>query len=202
MSAVEKIWIGADPGGLRNFGVAILRGDGSVHTFCVDCADHAIAGICERVETAPAGVGVDAPLWWSSGNSGGRIADEWLRKKYCLKGGNVQAANSLRGAALIQGAMFVHRIRAKFPGVPVTETHPKAVLMARKMDADAFCQRFSVTRQSADGPDHERDAIVSAVAAREGFEGHWPNDLSLKRYESEMDPATYWLAPVHYYWFE
>lgn len=40
------------------------------------------------------------------------------------------ALNSLWGAALVQGMMFVARLRQKFPGVPVTETHPKATAVA------------------------------------------------------------------------
>jgi hypothetical protein len=49
-------------------------------------------------------------------------------------------------------------------------------------------------------PEHKRDAVISAVAAREGFEGRWIKDLSLNRYPSEQDPSQYWLAPIHYFW--
>src|SRR5262249_16899234 len=143
MSAAGTTWIGADPGGKERFGVAILKEDGCVQSFCVSCADEAV----ERVGQSgaiPAGVGVDAPLWWSAGRSSDRSADEWLRKKYGLSGGQVQTANSLRGAALVQGAMFVLRMREKFPNVRVTETHPKAVLVALKENWGSFFTRFSV----------------------------------------------------------
>jgi hypothetical protein len=50
--------------------------------------------------------------------------------------------------------------------------------------------------------EHERDAILSAVAAREGFEGRWSNDLALNRLQSEQDPRSYRLAPIHYFWPE
>jgi hypothetical protein len=66
MSFSAKIWIGADPGGTGNFGLAILKSDGSAHTCCVNCADEAIDVVKERVKIQPAGVGVDSPLWWSS----------------------------------------------------------------------------------------------------------------------------------------
>jgi len=201
MRPVGKTWIGADPGGLRNFGLAILQPDGRTYTVCVNCADEAVAEVKRKIRSRPGGIGVDAPLWWSSGISSGRYADQWLRKTYGLSGGQVQAPNSLRGAALVQAMMFVQRLRELFPGVRVTETHPKAVLAALKVKSDsAFCRRFSVTREHTDHSEHERDAIVSAVAAREGFEGRWSKDLSTTRGEREQDPSTFWLAPVHYYW--
>ena len=49
---------------------------------------------------------------------------------------------------------------------------------------------------------HERDAVIAAVAAREGFEKRWCNDLSLNRCTTEQDPSHYWLAPVQYFWPE
>lgn len=199
MTSEGTLWIGADPGGKKKFGLAILKSDGSVTTFLVDCADEAIDAIKNYVRVQPAGVGVDAPLWWSSGRSGGRHADQWLRTKHGLSGGQVQGANSLRGADLVQGVMFVYRVRVLFPGVGVTETHPKAVLAASKAESwSAFSKRFMVTAE-IEG-EHERDAIVSAIAAREGFEGRWLNDLSTIRYPSEQDPSKYWLAPIHYFW--
>jgi predicted nuclease with RNAse H fold len=153
------------------------------------------------VKSTPAGVGVDAPLWWSSGRSGDRQADQWLRTKYGFSGGQVQTANSLRGAALVQGAMFVQRMREHFPGLGVTETHPKAVWKALGMKSwDAFAKRFAVTVEIQG--EHERDAVISAVSAREGFEGRWLNDLGRTRYPSEQDPSTFWLAPIHYFWPE
>lgn len=199
MRANDSIWIGVDPGGMGNFGVAILRSDGSASTFLVDCADDAIDAIKDTVTAQPAGVGVDAPLWWSSGRFGSRQADQWLRTRHGLSGGQVQAANSLRGAALVQGMMFVHRIRQLFPKADVTETHPKALWAALEVDSwDTFSTKFSVTANGES--EHERDAIISAVAAREGFEGRWLHDLSIERYPREQDPLAFWLAPIHYFW--
>jgi predicted nuclease with RNAse H fold len=203
MRSDGKVWIGADPGGKGNFGLAILRSDDSVKTYCVDCTDEAIQIVIQQVNSKPNGVGVDAPLWWSSGHSGDRQADQWLRTRYALSGGQVQAANSLRGAALVQGAMFVQRMREQFPKVAVTETHPKAVWKALGMKSGtAFVKHYGVRTDIREDQEHECDAIISAVAAREGFEGRWLNDLSGTRYASEQDPSTYWLAPIHYFWPE
>jgi predicted nuclease with RNAse H fold len=202
MSEHSRVWVGADPGGKNNFGVAILLPDGSAHTRCVSFADEAVDVVYGWLDgSSPTGVGVDAPLWWSSGRSGGRFVDQDLRDTYGLSGGQVQAPNSLRGAALAQGAMFVLRIRERYPKVGVTETHPKALLVALDMtEGEAFWYRFSVDWSSAQRPEHERDALISAVAAREGFEGRWSRDLSKNRYPSEQDPSESWLGPVHYYW--
>ncbi|MDV2989183.1 MAG: DUF429 domain-containing protein [Dehalogenimonas sp.] len=197
------IWIGVDPGGKRNFGLAILRSDGSSQTWCVDCAEDAIKIIQKKLDRIPSGIGIDAPLWWSSGKSGDRSVDQWLRQHYRLSGGEVQAANSLRGAALIQAAMFVQRVREVFPSIPVTESHPKALLKGLYYNDWA---EFSDCFKAGDKPntDHERDALISAVSAREGFECRWQNDLSLsvERLTTEQNPKKYWLAPIHYFWPE
>ncbi|MEO8275813.1 MAG: hypothetical protein ABI639_06305 [Thermoanaerobaculia bacterium] len=131
------------------------------------------------------------------------MADQWIRKTYGLSGGEVQTANSLRGAALVQGAMFATRIRDRFPSVPITEAHPKVVMKVLRAKTWArFARQFSVVAPPRPSSDHERDATISAVSAREGFEGRWKRDLSLERGLSEQDPQAYWLAPVRYFWPE
>jgi predicted nuclease with RNAse H fold len=195
------VWVGADPGGKNNFGLAILDTVGAPRSWCVGCVDDAL-DILGKVGAKPTGVGIDAPMWWSSGPSSDRMADQWLRRRYKLSGGQVQAANSLRGAALVQGALFLDSMRRRFPGVWATEVHPKALLAALGRPSwPDFCRRFELdTRDCA--TEHERDAVIAAVAAREGFESRWTHDLSAQRSESEQDPATYWLAPVRYFWPE
>lgn len=201
MKENTRSWGGADPGGAGKFGIAILDVDQPPQTLCVDCAEEAVAFVREHLCRAPAGIGVDTPLWWSSGRSGDRHADQWLRKRYGLSGGQVQTANSLRGAALTQGVMFVQRMREHYRDVPVTESHPKALLKAvAKNDWRIFSARFQLDTTPPD--EHARDAIVAAVAAREGFEGGWTHDLSVTRLVGEQDPMEYWLAPIHYYWPE
>jgi len=201
MTEDEAIWVGADPGGKGNFGIAILTDDGQSHISCVNCADEAIAFVQGYIDRMPSGVGVDAPLWWSSGRSGDRLVDQWLRKRYKLTGGEVQTANSLRGAALIQGVMFIQRMRENYPTVPVTESHPKALLKTQTQgDWEAFASRFRLKAVTAN--DHERDALIAAISAREGFQGRWPHNLSINRLTAEQDPRSYWLAPVHYFWPE
>jgi predicted nuclease with RNAse H fold len=201
LNSASRAWIGADPGGAGCFGICLLYADGSVTTANVDCADDAVTFVRGRLQNTPDGAAVDAPLWWSSGRSGDRCADRWLRERYGLTGGEVQAANSLRGAALVQGVMFVTRMREHYPDLPVTESHPKALLkVCYGGNWNRFARRFGV-RWDAVG-EHARDAIVAAVAAREGFGGRWPNDLSERRLAGEQDPKSYWLAPINYFWPE
>ena len=136
----------------------------------------------------PAGIGVDAPLWWSSGKGGLRKADQWIRRQYGLHPRNVQAVNSLWGSVLAQGMMFVTRIREVFPSVNISETHPKAVLVALGREPSKVHLASIRTMVTLDSkPDHERDAIISAVAAREGFEGRWKRDLAVDRFPSEQN---------------
>jgi predicted nuclease with RNAse H fold len=95
--------------------------------------------------------------------------------------------------------MFVCRLREKFPGVPVTEAHPKAV--AKALDGWGSAKLEALGSSGMYG-EHERDAILAAIAAREGFEGRWKRDLSLLRLPSEQDPKTFWLGPVCCFWPE
>jgi predicted nuclease with RNAse H fold len=193
------MWIGADPGGKKAFGLAILDHGGRFSTNCLSCADEAIKYLVEKLVEKPDGIGIDAPMWWSSGVSGDRRADQWIRKSYNIRSGTVQAANSLRGAALIQGALFAKRARQLFPAVPITEAHPKAVRRALRLNNwPEFCSRFSVEGSADD--ENRQDAVVSALAAREGFEERWRIDLATVRDECEQNPATYWLAPMRYFW--
>ncbi|MEI9931715.1 MAG: DUF429 domain-containing protein [Rhizomicrobium sp.] len=188
------LWIGADPGDKDNFGIATLSASGEVHSRCVSCADEAVAWISAE----PCGVGVDAPLWWSSGLSSERRADRWIRQTYKISGGTVQNANSLRGAALVQAVMFINRLREKFPNAPVTEAHPKAVALA----LGGWDSVMATFPEAAHDNEHQRDAIFAAIAAREGFQGRWKRDLALDRLPSEQDPQSYWLAPINYFWPE
>lgn len=57
MSSGEKVWIGADPGGKGNFGIAILQSNGSFNTCCVNCTDEAIQWVVQYPTLTPTGVG-------------------------------------------------------------------------------------------------------------------------------------------------
>jgi hypothetical protein len=187
---------GADPGGINCFGVAALEDNGSFKTWLCSSVDEALTKIVQ-----PSGVGIDCPLWWSSGVGGGRLADRLLRRTYGISSGTVQSANSLKGAVLIQGVTLAMMLRKAYPEVPITESHPKALLLALCLakDWNVIRDRFDL-----DGPEpsteHERDALIGAVAAREGSLGRWKLDLALHLGPSEIDPKTAWFGEVHYWW--
>ena len=123
-----------------------------------------------------------------------------MRKAYRIHPGTVQSVNSLKGAALVGGALLASKVREAMPGVPVTESHPKALLLALGLDGSGFAARFGICAAWNDL--HQRDAAIAAVCAREGFEGRWPIDLVDDRDDLEQDPRSYWLAPVCYFWPE
>jgi predicted nuclease with RNAse H fold len=190
------VWFGADPGGLNKFGLAALHASGRFETQRCSSVDDALSWIKQ-----PEAVGIDCPLWWSSAAGGGRLVDTWLRNTYRIPSGTVQSVNSLRGAAVVQGVLLAMRLREDTPGLPITETHPKALLRALKMGGQSW--KVIADRFCIDGPDpgneHERDALLSAVAAREGSRQNW-RDLSIDRGASELDPKRIWFGPVSYWW--
>ncbi len=141
-------------------------------------------------------------MWWSSATKGNRKADRWLRCKYGnASPGKVLAINSLYGAVLAQGAMFAVELRQRFSELPITEAHPGLFLRARCLSFDQLKRHYGIHADPRI-TNHERDAVIAALAAREGFTGLWPRDLALNRLPEEQDPETYWLAPMHYWWFE
>ena len=189
-------WVGADPGGRGHFGLALLDGVSDRQTLMtVSSVDEAVKKIAEAGK--PQGMGIDAPLWWSTRKGGGRKVDRCLRRNYEIASGTVQSANSLRGSVLAGGVMLVSRVRERFPDTPVTESHPKALLKA------GFKGLLTSIDHAANN-EHERDALLAAICARQGFDKRWNRDLAEDRWCEEQNPLSRcsWLGPVHYYWPE
>jgi hypothetical protein len=61
----------------------------------------------------------------------------------------------------------------------------------------AGCLKFSGKEPPSE---HERDAILASVAARNGVTGAWMRDLSLQRDQHELDPKRMWFGEVNYFW--
>lgn len=214
-----RVWVGADPGGEGSFGMAFIDAQGGIDCNTVSSVDDAVKFIAAK-KVEPYGLGIDAPMWWSSRKGGGRKVDEKLRRAYGIPSGTVQQPNSLRGAALIGGAMLAFRIRNKYPEIHITESHPKALLRAFDsknseelqeariciLEALDLCAKDVLNEFPTSGKrfrnDHERDAIIAAVCAREGFSSSWSTDLACDRYCKEQSPGQYWLKPMHYFWPE
>ena len=193
---MSRFWVGADPGGKGAFGLAFVDVSGAVRCETVSSVDEAVNTV--TAVGKPLGLGIDAPMWWSASEGGGRKADARLRERYGISSGSVQSGNSLRGAALIGGALLASRLREAFPSLRITESHPKALLLALGLDETQFAARFGIEARWRN--EHERDAAIAAVCTREGFEGRWSTDLAKERDRGEQNPRTYRLAPMAYFW--
>src|SRR5438445_13243069 len=140
-------------------------------------------------------------MWWSSKAGGGRRADSLIRSTYGIHSGTVQSVNSLRGAVVIQGIMLAMRLRERHPELPITESHPKALLLTLQLDRapwSKITETFNLKGTQLAGL-HQRDALLGAVSAREAASGRW-RDLSLNRDPEELDPKRLWFGPVSYWW--
>ena len=205
MTTSRRFWVGADPGGINSFGLAFLAEGESSEDAVIECTtvssvDEAVKQILNKGELL--GLGIDAPLWWSSQAGGGRKVDQRLRSTYGIQSGTVQSLNSLRGAALIGGVLLAFRVRQKRPNARITETHPKALLKALYNDNwDEFAKEFSIPQLSCHN-EHERDAIIGAICAREGFSEKWDTDLAEDRYPCEQIPLNCGFLSVNYFWPE
>ena len=91
--------------------------------------------------------------------------------------------------------MLVSRLRESFPDLKTTESHPKALL---KAGFESVLENLGRNWNN----DHERDALISAICAKQGFENRWATDLAEDRWCEEEDPLSpcFRLGPVHYYW--
>lgn len=160
------ILVGFDPGGLNNFGWAVLEiGPAAslsrLESGAAVSSKAAWRAVTEHVTQPPAGVGIDAPLYWSE--DGDRQADAAIRRRVIAAGGHgatVNAVNSMQGACLVQGILLARRAAASWPEALITECHPKALL---RIHAEA--QRFVAAHIGASISEHARDAALAAYAA-------------------------------------
>lgn len=190
--------IGFDPGGLKSFGWAILSigKPGASITLKTGVSSNASSAINEAsraVGEAPAGVGIDAPLFWVT--EGDRKADARIRKLVCAAGGHsgtVGHVNSLRGVCLVQGILAARQVAHSWPTAIVTEAHPKALLCVHPAASE-----FLAAHLPNAPSEHERDATLaafSAWAATASFSG-W-QDLLLEE-SAPFFPSGHIVS----YWF-
>ena len=134
--------LGFDPGGAGRFGwsVCSAASDHLQQPFKTGLADDAwdaLGQVKKAIKSSDLpghpvlAAGIDAPLFW--GKKGNRDVDGAVRcalrrGKFPTPGGTVQQVNSLRGACLVQGVLLARYLWDWKPGLPITETHPKALL--------------------------------------------------------------------------
>jgi predicted nuclease with RNAse H fold len=176
-------YLGFDPGGASGtgaFGWAVVSGDKwpprLVGQGITHYAEDAFKAARDCAGSKITAVGIDAPLFWVS--AGDRLVDRTVRLAIAPLGcphGTVQHVNSLRGACLIQGMLVAMLCRKRIAkGIPLTETHPKALLWLIRIAnrerpparvATADLNDYVQLSRAEQASEHERDAVLSAVAA-------------------------------------
>jgi hypothetical protein len=126
-------FVGFDPGGEKKFGWTVLEATPKSLQFVGAGTG---TGVAEVITAAlrvlrgpPAGVGIDAPLFWAQ--EGDRVADQVVRALVIAAGGpssTVMAVNSLAGACLVQGVLVAIQAHDLWPETQITEAHPTALL--------------------------------------------------------------------------
>jgi len=202
---------GGDTGGPK-FGTALIRVENErvlrQESGLARSVDEAILWVRERLDgVRPDGVGIDAPLFWETGRGGWRAADTALRAAYPETRASVMSPNGGQGSFVVQGPALVLRLRQAWPGLPVTETHPKVLHYAlgkRKYDslgwqvmAAGLFDRWSQPQGDAPLAEHAYDALLSAHAAAEWGLGRWSENL-VRLSPDPLFPS----GPVDYAWPE
>lgn len=191
-----SILLGFDPGGAKNFGWCVA-GDSPelpLSIIATGLANDASTAVQAALAAIPTGrvvlaAGIDAPLVWS--RSGPRNSDRAVRTALQQAGvknvsGRVQDVNSLQGACLAQGLLAGIELRERFPSVPLTEAHPKALRL--------LCpEALAFTHIS----EHGRDAVLAAFTAWAlVHKPHGWSDLfarEVRFYSPLADPLAYFM---------
>ena len=210
---MAKLVAGFDPGGTGKFGWCIaemgslplqIRSTG-VASFARDAAEAIQANIAQ--DDTLVGAGIDAPLFWSA--SGDRAVDQIVRHAVGAAGGQtstVMHVNSMQGSCLIQGVVVGLCLREAAEGVPLTESHPKAMLWLTEtaspgnppaqIDITALGQ-FFILPDNKNRSDHERDAALGALSAwamirqPKGWQDLYPRER--EPFSALGPPLAYWM---------
>ena len=180
--------LGYDPGGDGKHGVAFVTCEKGAVTGCklttLRTAEQVIAAAAEYTDLIA--VGIDTLTCWSTGPSGWRPADRWLKKRYKQITHSIASANSLFGSMGLNGMAVLLALRANNPALVVSETHPKVLhysLQGTKYDygnnrpeMDKFLSQV-ISQSIGTSNDHEWDAALSVYAVMQGMAGRWSNDL-------------------------
>lgn len=202
---------GYDPGGKLVNGVAVLEIESGrierIHLGTCDFADEALDFISHKAGTQNelAAIGIDSLLSWSTGASGWRPMDIYLRGKYPPVANSVVSSNSARGAMAVQGIALAIRIRAKWADAHLNETHPKVLYYALTKRAYNYndemitwlISQFNLSNETRIANEHEWDALISALFTWQSISGIKTNDLMLlPNTDMLLRPA----GEVTYYW--
>jgi hypothetical protein len=207
--SLEGTIIGYDPGGNDSHGLALIRYKDNL-IIDIKVSTHSTAqSVLDEISMLDnvIAIGVDTLTCWSTGPSGWRPADRWLKKEYREITHSIASANSLFGSMGLNGMSVLLSLKAIFPKIKISETHPKVLyfeISKRKYDykesraeMDSFLSALLgntvVTRN-----DHEWDAVISVLAVANGMTGKWANNLHslpTEKNEKLVEPCgqtVYW----------
>lgn len=204
--------LGYDPGGDGKHGVAFVACEKGVVTGCklatLRTAEQVIEAAAEYTDLIA--VGIDTLTCWSTGPSGWRPADRWLKKRYKQITHSIASANSLFGSMGLNGMSVLLALRASNPALVISETHPKVLhfaLQGTKYDyessrpeMDEFLSQV-ISQPITTSNDHEWDAAISVYAVMQGLAGQWSIDLHAiapGQGEQIIEPC----GPTFYWWPE
>lgn len=207
--------LGFDPGGAAQFGWAALECSpalplrvraAGVANHAGQAVDSALAALSPQ--DCAVAAGIDSPLYWTP--SGVRESDRRVRDLVrragarSAAGGIVQHPNCLQGACVVQGPTAALLLRRRVPGIPLTESHPKALLWdlriaseSRRPAAVSLSDLSHLAEVSVGGTEHERDAVLGGIAAwcMVTRAAGWVDLVS-----AEEEPLFFTSEPVGY-WF-
>ena len=206
-------FLGYDPGGDGNHGVAVLRVDAgkpsSVEVTTLQTAEDALR-FFERQRNGPA-IGIDTLTCWSTGPGGWRPADRWLRENYPKVRNSVVTPNGLFGSMGLNGPSVLLTLRNATPCLMATETHPKVLhchfsnerydFLGHHDRMNALLARLlhlAITVIT----EHAWDAAISAYAAYVGYVREWSLDLHDEyRFRPAENERIVWpCGQTHYFW--
>ena len=186
--------VGYDPGGngKHGFARASVRGGKIVSPVKTETLANVEEVLASISKIQPLGLGIDTLTCWSTGHSGWRPADRWLRHQYRDVREAVIAPGSLRGAMCLNGMAVLVAVRQAFPDIFVTETHPKVLYYALFNETPDFNgpnrsvmkSRLSrlldcVDVAPRDEDEHQWDAGISILPVVRGLHGSW-QDLHVR----------------------
>ena len=205
--------IGYDPGGNGHHGLAMLSLEAGQPLALTIETCQTVEEVIRRIEPIPdlCGAGIDTITCWSTGPSGWRPADRWMREQYpTAVARSVTSPNSLYGSMSLSGMSVIHALRQLDAALPISETHPKVmahVLWGRRYDYardarwmdDGLATLLGLAIRTAN--DHEWDAVVAAYSMLCALRGEWTHDLhqlAPRADERILFPA----GPTQYVWPE
>ena len=202
--------VGYDPGGNVKHGVAELIVDnGRPVQLSFATVRNAHAALdWFTIGEIPLAAGIDTLTILSTGDSGWRPADLWLRGKYPQVQNSVVNPNYLQGAMSLNGLAMISSLRGVSKSVLISETHPKVLYYCLSGNQHNFqlnkvamnehlTQWIGLTVNTTN--DHEWDATVSCFAVLEGMSRRWTTDLhQLPTVAGEE--LVQIAGPSHFFW--